>query len=310
MIGYRRPCSMATGLLLAAATLVLGSCVTAPPAAQDATGNAPMPIDPDNAAAFARMLDRIEDRNVIFVGETHDRYDHHLNQLAVIRGLHDRGVALAIGMEPFQRPFQPYLDDFVAGRIDEATLLDRTEWAGRWRFDPALYRDILDYARRERIPLVALNAPTETVRQVSAYGIDGLDELERAVFPTRIELAGGAYRRQLESIFQMHGHQMPDGHLQRFLEVQYVWDQTMARTAADYLRDHPGTTLVALVGSGHVLYDAAIPGRLRRLYPGTQAVLITDAGYFPEGASASYVFKARDLRPPERDRIAASDDRF
>jgi len=261
-------------------------------------------IDPTDADAMAALIERIADRNAVFIGETHDRYDHHLNQLAVIRGLHERGIDVAIGMEQFQRPFQRHLDDFVAGRIDEATLLERTEWDQRWRFDVGLYRDLLDYARAHGIPIVALNASTETVRQVSAGGIDALDSAERAVFPARIELATGAYRDKLESVFHMHGHHRPDARLERFLEVQYVWDQTMARSAADYLDRHPDTTLVVLAGSGHILHDDAIPSRLRRLRRGSQAVLVTDTGALPEGSAADYIFEARMLEPGAGDSIA------
>ena len=263
-------------------------------------------IDPTDAEAMAALIERIEARDVIYVGETHDRYDHHLNQLAVIRGLHERGGQIAIGMEQFQRPFQPHVDDFVAGRIDAAALLERTEWDRRWRFDVGLYLDILDYAQRHGIPIVALNAPTETVRQVSADGVEALPAKERAMFPSRIELAGGDYRNKLESVFQMHGHHRPDGRLQRFLEVQYVWDQTMARSAADFLDANPDTTLVVLAGSGHVLHDEAIPSRVRRLHPGTQAVLVTDTGGLPEGAAVDYVFAARDLEPAGTEHLAAA----
>jgi uncharacterized iron-regulated protein len=300
--------AMTVGLLLAAALpLLLQSCATPPAGDAAETAEAtPMNIDPADAKSFAAMIDGISDRKVIFIGETHDRYDHHVNQLAVIRALRERGVDVAIGMEQFQRPFQRHLDDFVAGRIDEATLLERTEWNDRWRFDVRLYRDILDYAQREGIPIVALNAATETVRQVSAAGIDSLGTDERALFPPRIALAQGDYRRQLEAVFQMHGHHMPKHRLQRFMEVQYVWDQTMARSAADYLDDNPRTTLVVLAGSGHVLHDDAIPARLRQLHAGQQAVLITETGYLPEGATPDYIFSARDLSPRNDSQLAAA----
>jgi uncharacterized iron-regulated protein len=265
------------------------------------------PIDPEDPEKIAALLDAIEDSKVVMIGETHDRYDHHLNQLAVIQGLHERGVPLAVGMEAFQRPFQAHLDAFVAGRIDEPALLERTEWDRRWRFDPGLYRDILNYVRAHRIPLVALNAPVETVHQVSMGGIEGLDAEQRTLFPPNIELAAGPYRRQLETVFSLHAD-MPPERLERFLQVQYVWDQTMARSAADYLADNPERTMVVLAGSGHLLHDDAIPKRLRRLQPGKQAVLVTDTGFIPDGAQPDYVLAARDLPPGGRSRLAMHTD--
>ena len=82
----------------------------------------PTIVDAENQHSLERLLEALDSKQAIFVGETHDRYDHHLNQLTVIRGLHERGVDLAVGMEFFQAPFQPFLDHYVAGKIDEKTL--------------------------------------------------------------------------------------------------------------------------------------------------------------------------------------------
>ena len=49
-------------------------------------------VNPADEAQIAALVDEVADRRVVMVGEMHDRYDHHLNQLAVIRGLHTRGV--------------------------------------------------------------------------------------------------------------------------------------------------------------------------------------------------------------------------
>ncbi|WP_295882528.1 ChaN family lipoprotein [uncultured Thiohalocapsa sp.] len=260
-------------------------------------------VNPADEAQIAALVDAVADHRVVMVGETHDRYDHHLNQLAIIRGLHARGVPVAIGMEWFQRPFQAHLDDFSAGRITLSELLERTEWSSRWRFDVGLYQDILQYAQRHRIPLVALNAATETVSAVSDGGIEGLDAERRALFPPRIELATGAYRTQLERMFAMHGATTPERQ-ERFLQVQYVWDQTMARTAGDYLTANPGRTLVLLAGSGHLLHDNAIPERLRRINPARQSVLVTETGYMPAGAEPDFVFAARDIAVQNDEQVA------
>ena len=93
---------------------------------------------------------------VVFVGEGHDRYEHHLNQLDIIRSLHEGKPDLAIGMEFFQWPFQSVLDRYIAGEIDERTFLRETEYYKRWRYDYRLYRPILQYARENRIPYLGI----------------------------------------------------------------------------------------------------------------------------------------------------------
>jgi uncharacterized iron-regulated protein len=254
-------------------------------------------VNPASEADLSALVDELEQSRVVMIGETHDRYDHHHNQLAVIRGLHERGVPIAVGVEYFQRPFQAHLDDFAAGRIDERALLERTEWRDRWRFDVGLYRDIFAFVQQKGLPMLALNASSETVSAVSAHGIDGLSEETRSLFPNRIELAKGAYRRQLERVFSMHGVHSKSN-MERFLQVQYVWDQTMATTAGEYLTANPDRTLVLLVGSGHLLHDNAIPQRLRHINPAAQTVLVTDTGYMPAGAEPDFVFASRDMPVP------------
>lgn len=270
-----------------------------PPHASDGT---PMTLEPTDGAAFDAMLDDIRDRRVVFVGEIHDRYDHHINQLNLIRGLKERGADLAIGMEHFQEPFQRYLDDYVAGGIDERAMLTKTEYYGRWRYDFRLYRDILEYARDTGIPLIALNAPGEMVEAVSRGGIDGLSPAERARLPAHIEPVDEAYEQRLRTAFELHGD-LPEERFARFMEVQSVWDEYMAKRAADYLLRNPQKTLVVLAGSAHVLHDAAIPQRLRRRLPIDQAVVVTRPFDPLPGVSPDYIIASRNLELEQRGRL-------
>ena len=254
-------------------------------------------VDPSDAAAMDRLLDHLTRERVILVGETHDRYDHHLNQLAVIRGLRERGLDLAVGMEFFQLPFQPALDDYVAGRIDEKEMLRQSQWYERWRFDYRLYRDILTYAREHGIPLVALNPASETVARVSADGVAALGEAERERLGLGPDDDTTALAARLAPIFAAHAHG-GSGDMQRFVDVQRLWDAHMARTAADYLREHPGRRLVILAGSGHVVPADAIPGRLARMgFP--------DSVTIATGPAERYAGGALDLLFTERDAALA-----
>ena len=116
-------------------------------------------VDPATLTGLDALVTKLTDRRVIFVGESHDRYEDHLNQLAVIRGLHEQDVDLAIGMEMFQQPFQPALDAYIAGEINEEEMLRRTDYFERWRFDYRLYRPILRYAREQAVLEQARETP-------------------------------------------------------------------------------------------------------------------------------------------------------
>jgi uncharacterized iron-regulated protein len=245
------------------------------------------------------IVPRLVEARVV-VGETHTRYDHHLAQLAIIEALHRRDPDLAIGLELFQQPFQQALDDFVAGRVDEAGLLRRTEYFERWGFDYRLYRPILRYARAHGIPLVALNVPKEVTRKVGEVGLAGLDSEERAALPAEITPAGDAYRARLRAVFEQHKGKA-EGDFERFLEVQQSWDEGMAARAAEYLAEYPGQRMVVLAGSGHVAYRDAIPDRLaRRLGAATLSVVPGDAVADLDPESADFaLFTEEQALPPQ-----------
>jgi aminopeptidase N len=129
-----------------------------------------------------KLTDIVEETGkarLFYIGERHDQYAHHANQLSLIKLLHEKHGKIAIGMEMFQRPFQQALDDYTNGLIDERTMLVRTEYFKRWRFDYHLYKPILSYARKHNIRIIALNAPVEATRKISQSGLNSLTKKER-----------------------------------------------------------------------------------------------------------------------------------
>ena len=76
-------------------------------------------LKPDTLATIDDIIPRLTDSRIIYVGETHDQFAHHMNQLKVIKKIYNAGYKLAVGMEMFQKPYQQVVDDYLAGRIDE-----------------------------------------------------------------------------------------------------------------------------------------------------------------------------------------------
>lgn len=230
----------------------------------------------------------LAEKRVIYAGETHDNYAHHLTQLELIKRIHQAHPDLAIGMEMFQRPFQQILDAFIEGSLDEREFLRKSEWFERWRYDYRLYRPILQYALTNRIPLVALNASAEIRKRVSAVGFDGLTAEERSQIPGDIDRSDTTYTERLRSVFSQH---MGSGKrsFDHFLDVQLLWDETMAETAALYLKSNPGRKLVVLAGSGHLKYGAGIPQRVARRVAVESAIVLPATGLMIEPGIADYL---------------------
>lgn len=250
---------------------------------------------------LAEIMPALSQKRVVFVAEVHVQLAHHQNQLRVIRRLYARHPDMAIGLEWFQQPFQPALDDFVAGRIDESTMLRRTQYFRRWGYDYRLYAPILRFARRHRIPLVALNLPSEITRQVGAAGLGSLSAQQRAQIPTHIDRSDVAYRQRLRDVFAHHPH-AGKADFERFYDVQLLWDEGMAARAAHYLKQHPARRMVILAGDGHVRYGSGIPARLARRLPLTQAIVLNGAGGGIAPAAGDYLLLSspQQLPPPGR----------
>ena len=248
---------------------------------------APVAYAGEAPLTFDELVATLATRRVVVLGETHDRFDHHLAQLEIVCRLQRTRRPLAIGLEAFQQPFQPVLDDYVAGRIDESRLLDGTEYYTRWRFDFRHYAPVLRFAREQGIELVALNVPAELTRKVGRGGLESLDADERARLPSHIDRSNPRYQERLRGVFEQHPNH-EDRPFEHFLEVQLLWDEGMAEAAARYLGRHPDSLLVIIAGAGHVEYGDGIPARLERRTGYDAATLVLRGEALPSPDSADF----------------------
>jgi aminopeptidase N len=213
---------------------------------------------------------------IIYIGERHDRFAHHINQLQIIKKMHNAGYKLAVGMEMFQKPFQPVVNDYLAGRIDEHEFLQKTEYFSRWRYDYNLYKPIIDYLKQQNLPLVALNIQGEISRKVAREGIYSLSDKEKKQLPRSMDFSNERYRKDLKEVFPLHKEQGELKDFSYFLQGQVLWDEAMAESARQFLTDNPESKLVILAGNGHVRHKYGIPERLYRRNHEPFTVIVQD----------------------------------
>jgi len=240
---------------------------------------------------FADIMTRLQDFKVIYVGEGHTNYEDHLLQLEIIRALYDHDPRLAIGMEMFTRQTQPVIDHYLAGKLDEKTFLKESHYFKTWRFDYRLYRDIINFAKHNHIPVIALNLEKDITRQVfKDGGPNSLDAEDAGLLPVDRKLDEPGYRERIETAFMMHAVPGQSGDFSSFLQAQALWDETMAQTIAEYLESHPDERMVVIAGLGHVDRNNAIPPRVDRRLSVTQAVVLNSHGSATESDTADFLF--------------------
>lgn len=204
------------------------------------------------------MLDDLATVRIVYLGEIHTIARHHELQLEILRGLCDRKLNLALGMEMFSRESQTILDRWQVGNGSVADLimeLGREHWTNLQD-----YEKVLTLARERRVPILGLNARDGLVRKVAHAGLEGLTESEKREIPDGVEKINAIQDRLLRLRLRVHrAFEMKS--LDRIVIAQAVRDETMAQTVAGFLDSPEGKNRLMLViaGSGHVNYGLGIP---------------------------------------------------
>jgi len=273
--------------------------------------------------------------SVVLLGESHTDVDHHRWQLQTLAALHGRGGNVVVGFESFPRRLQGVLDDWVAGKLSDDAFLKASEWRQVWGFDPGLYMPMFQFARLNRIPMVAMNVDRTLVSRVGKEGWDAVPASEREGLSNPAP-ASEAYRRELAKVYAMKklmppgvdpanipkGTPMPEPdeaalaeamkepEFKRFVEAQQTWDRAMAEALANAKRKYPDATVVGILGAGHVEDGFGVPHQLKDLGAAALTTFIpetVDAACKRVGTTFADVMftlaKTEEPPPPDRPRL-------
>jgi uncharacterized iron-regulated protein len=229
-------------------------------------------------AAVTGMTADLRQARVVFVGEFHDQRDHHLLQMEIIKELYRHGTPLSIGLEMFDIEKQPVLDEWVKGKLSLQDFVARYQQG--WNINWAEYDAIMLFARNNRIPMIALDAPSDLVKRVTYGGAKALttDAMQR--LPAGVTTAmTSSYRDFMSDAFRTH--QIPDSMFDNFCAAQGLRNSTMARRIAGYLLAAPDRRMVVIAGVGHVM-RRAVPGAVAAEGLSTRIVIPKVEGLYEE----------------------------
>ena len=237
--------------------------------------------------SFDAMMEDLDQYQMIFVGEKHAIQSQHANELQIIKAIFEHNPSMVVGMEMFDRSYQPVLDLWSAGALDEETFLRKVQWYANWRYNFALYRDILLFIKEHKIKIVALNIPSYIASRIRVGGIENLLDEDRSYLPKEMDTQNKAYRDYVEKVFNQHqfgGNTKFDD----FYMAQCVWDEAMAESVAHNLGNKQ---IVVLAGDGHIQYKYGIPDRaFRRTGIPFRTIYQASAGDEIELSIADYIW--------------------
>jgi uncharacterized iron-regulated protein len=215
--------------------------------------------------AASEVLANAARSRIVLLGELHDRADHHRWQLQTVAAV-AAWRPVVLGFEMFPRRTQAVLDRWVAGELDDGTLLRETDWPRVWGFPAALYLPLFEFARLNRVPMRGLNVDRALVSRVGRDGWAAVPAAEREGISDPAPPAP-AYRAMLAEAMSAHGAEAAgsDASLQRFVEAQLTWDRALAEGLVEAARANPDALVVGIMGSGHLEHGYGVPHQLAAL---------------------------------------------
>ena len=222
-----------------------------------------------------QMIDTVAGSRVVYIGETHDNFEAHRIQLEVIRRLNEKFPGrITVGMEMFRRSAQDGLDRWHQGNLPDKQFrkLFRKNWGGR---SYGLYQPIFEYLKENSISLIGLKSSREMEQKLrdGGPGQEGLPEIDTQ------DVYHKAYAMAL-----FGGNETHDGVVSKPYQMLLLWEESMAETVADFLKDETNRDrkLIVLAGGFHVQYGFGIPKRAFRRVPHAYSIILPAVTEIPK----------------------------
>lgn len=200
-------------------------------------------VTPAQIAAFCK------DANVIFFGEEHNDSAGHFLEKEIFAELQKSyGNDLALSMEMFETDCQLVLDEYLRGYISEDRFIKESRAWTNYKD----YKTVVEWAKQNKLDVIAANPPRRYVNMVSRKGMKALDSLPKAskkfLPPLPYDTATGVYREKFMDF--MKGGSPGTGNARIFYS-QSLWDAGMAYSIYSYWKKNKKKKIFHLVGRFH-----------------------------------------------------------
>ncbi len=239
--------------------------------------------------------------DVIFIGESHGDPAAHFLEEEIFREIYcnsriqEDARPFILSLEMFERDVQPVVDEYLADLISERHFLNSARpWPNYLRD----YRPILEFAKENRIQIIAANAPGRYANRVSRLGPLALNDLPPSARnwlpPLPYAEASQAYREKFKNFWDENekkraemkekGHKMPPSHavnpkeqfqFDNLLAAQSLWDASMAYAISLGIKENPRVQILHVNGQFHSAQGLGIPEHLLRYCPDVRILTIT-----------------------------------
>ena len=195
-----------------------------------------------------KIVTDMADADVLFFGEEHNDSAGHYLENKIFKALHAQYAdKVVLSMEMFETDNQLVLNEYLAGTIDEARFSRDVRLWSNYKD----YRPMIEYAKQNKIPVIAANPPRRYVNLVSRRGMKSLDSLskdaKKFLPPLPYDTLSGRYREKFVEIMK----DGPGGNNPNVYYSQSLWDAGMSYSIYKFLKDNKHKKVFHCVGGFH-----------------------------------------------------------
>ncbi|WP_316737646.1 ChaN family lipoprotein [Pedobacter aquatilis] len=193
------------------------------------------------------IISDMDKADVLFFGEEHNDSIGHYLEATIFKKLSEKyPKKSALSLEMFHTDVQPIVNEYLADLITEKNFIKE----GRAWNNYKDYKPLIEYAKINKIDVVAGNAATRYSNAVTKGGLDVLKNFPKTSIdflpPLPIDTATGRYNDKFTET--LGGHSMGP---MKIYQTQNLWDATMAWSISKYLKTHKGFKVLQLNGRFH-----------------------------------------------------------
>ncbi|MDA3906352.1 MAG: ChaN family lipoprotein [Bacteroidales bacterium] len=154
------------------------------------------------AVKFNKMVDALQEADIVFFGELHNNPIGHWLQLELTKELYATiDTNLILGGEMFETDNQLLIDEYFNKDIKQSNFEKEVRLWPNYKTD---YKPLLEFAKDSSLKFIATNIPRRYAALVNSEGFEGLDSLSAqaknyiAKLPIKYDSTLSAYKSILE----------------------------------------------------------------------------------------------------------------
>ena len=230
------------------------------------------------SVSIDQVVERVEQQEVLYLGEEHHNRFHIEYALALINRLLSKSRQPIIAMEMFAWDNQALLNRYLMGDdLNRQEFLEQVGWPKNWGGPFEDYEPLVALAMTERLRLAAMNPPKAIIRSVARMG---LEQARKDPDWSRWRLQGETivddplYREKIIRQLRACHDGGPDEMYQAMYEASMVRDEGMAITVVSLVeevrteRNTRAGPVVTYTGGGHIQFNLPVPKRVARRLSG------------------------------------------